>query len=552
MDRCDAVWPRPSAELEIDHEITKSPHRRSRSRIAALVSKVSVTRPLAVVALGLAVACGPKKVAVDPAIAARATLEQADANLRAGCFDCLADALKQYESVRTVPVVADAATKGAIRAAALLAMRERELGTTDSGYLERARDLASASPIIKADVAPLLDIVELLPWRAGAGRSGQPDSSLGVFTNRGERTETVRALAGRDELSAYVWISYACASGAALSMRNGELRAPVAAFVQVPLIAFRLLTCQSSGGTGGPQRLEDIAAAEPRFKEIAFFSGLTATSARKLDDAEARYREAYAWRATWPAVTLSLANVLVTGEDFNGALDFYEQTLVLAPMYPDALLGKLRTLTYLSKPDDAIRVADQLIGIGRYPGDAYYWKAYNELDLQRYDDAWRDVETAEKSLINGDVPKLAGIIAIDRKELEVARERLELAKRRSPSDCQALYYLHLVYAELRQWPQTAREAVAAAGCLSAAETGFRAEIEQIRVADVPEARKARQIAAREKQIASAIRMRANCWYNGAVADFNLSNKEEARELAQRITDDEQLGERARQLLDRLR
>jgi len=95
-----------------------------------------------VVALGLAVACGPKKVVVDPSIAARAALEQADANLRAGCFDCLADALKQYESVRNVAAVADTATRGAVRAAALLAMRERELGTTDNGYLERARALA--------------------------------------------------------------------------------------------------------------------------------------------------------------------------------------------------------------------------------------------------------------------------------------------------------------------------------------------------------------------------------------------------------------------------
>jgi len=38
---------------------------------------------------GLTAACGPKKVAVDPAIAGRAALAAADANLRAGCFDCL-------------------------------------------------------------------------------------------------------------------------------------------------------------------------------------------------------------------------------------------------------------------------------------------------------------------------------------------------------------------------------------------------------------------------------------------------------------------------------
>jgi len=49
-----------------------------------------MTRRLLVAALGLLAACGPKTVAVDPAIAGRATLEEADANLRAGCFECLA------------------------------------------------------------------------------------------------------------------------------------------------------------------------------------------------------------------------------------------------------------------------------------------------------------------------------------------------------------------------------------------------------------------------------------------------------------------------------
>jgi tetratricopeptide (TPR) repeat protein len=498
------------------------------------------------------VACGPKKVAVDPGIAARATLERADANLRAGCFDCLSEALRQYESARNVAVVSEAATRGAVRASILLALRERELGTTDSGYVERARQLASTSPAIQTEAGPLIEIVDVMPWRVGIARPGQPDTSLTVYLNRQERTETLRGLAGRDEVSAYVWIDYACASGAGVSLGDGGIRAPVSAFTAIPLIEFALITCRSSGGTGRPQQgIDDVLAAEPRFKEIAFFKGLVAIGSAKLDDAEARYREAYAWRETWPAATLSLANVLVTGEDFAGALDFYDRTLALAPLYPDALLGKVRTLTYLSKPEDAIAVSDQLLQIGRYPGDANYWKAYNELDLKRYDDAWRDVEAAERSLVNSDVPKLAGIIAIDRKQLDVAREKLELSRRRNAFDCQTLYYLHLVYADLRQWAETASGAVAAGGCITSAETGLRADIARIRTSDMPEARKERQIAAREKQIASGIRMRANCWYNGAVASFNLSKKDEAREFAQRVADDEQLGERARDLLARL-
>jgi hypothetical protein len=198
-----------------------------------------VTRRLGLAAvLCLGAACGPKRIAVDPSAAARATLERAAANLRAGCFECLAEALTQYESVRNVSAVAEIATRGAVRSAALLAIRERNLGTTDSGYLERARDLAATAPAIQAEVAPLLEIVDVLPWRAGAGRTGQPDSPLGIFTNREQRAESLRALAGRDELSAYVWIAYACGSGISLGMRDGELRAPVAAFTSEPLLMF--------------------------------------------------------------------------------------------------------------------------------------------------------------------------------------------------------------------------------------------------------------------------------------------------------------------------
>src|SRR5262249_39086971 len=202
----------------------------------------------------------------------------------------------------------------------------------------------------------------------------------------------------------------------------------------------------------GLPALDEAVKTEPRLKEAAFFRGLNAISARKLDEADARYREAYAWRKTWPADTLAIANVAMTAEDFQTAGQFYDETLTLAPDFPDALLGKLRALSYLSRHEDAMAVADRLIAISRYPGDAHYWKAYNELSLGRDDPAWFDIEAADRSLINSDVPKLAGIIAINRHEIDVARQKLEISKQRNPNDCQTLYHLHLVLADQRKWP----------------------------------------------------------------------------------------------------
>lgn len=505
-------------------------------------------RRLAIVSLGLLAACGPKKAAtIDPAIAARETLAMADANLRAGCFDCLVDALKQYESVKTVSAVSGAAAAGAVRASALLGMRERELGTTDNGYLEHARELLGAVPEMTADAEPLLQVIGAVPWRAGAGRLGTIDSiGTGLYANRDQRMEALRATASRDEFFAYMFVAYACESGAGLRLGNNDMRAAVGTMIDAPLVAYRLAICPTSG----VERLDEVVKSEPRYKEAAFYRGLNATSARKLDDADAHYREAYEWRKTWPAATLAIANISMSAEEFDEARKFYDETLALAPDFPDALLGRLRALTYLSKSEDALAVADRLLAINRYPGDANYWKAYNELDLERLDAAWTDAQAAEKLLINSDAPKLSGIIAIDRKQYDVARVKLETSRQRNSMDCTTLYYLTLVQAELKMWTDAARMAVSAAGCLSASEVGLRAEIENIRAdAKLPDARKARMIAGRERQVGNAIRMRASCWFNGAVASYNLGRKDDAKEMAQKIADDEQFGDRAKQLLD---
>jgi tetratricopeptide (TPR) repeat protein len=498
-----------------------------------------------------AAACAPKRPApVDPTITARATLADADALVRVGCFDCLTGALQQYESVRAVPAVGAAATAGAVRAAGLLALRERELGTTDSGYLERARELAAASDDLRQEVAPLLDVIGMMLWRAGAGRSGAPDQPLTIYQNRARRSEALRSMASRDELSAYVYFAYACETSPGRS-ETADLIAPideVRPMSDLPLLAFRRAICLGID----KEAVEALMRREPRFAELSLFRGLVASAERKLDDADARYREAYAWRSTWPAATLLIANVAMTGEEFPAALEFYEKTLTLAPSYPDALLGKLRALYYLARYEDALAVADELLALRRYPGDAYYWRAASELQMNRLAAAWEDVEAADKAMVNSDVPKLAGVIELRRREPETARQKLETARQRNPSDCEAGYYLHLALADLTRWSALVDVAVGTAGCLDDAEASARQELERIIASTLPEARKARQLTRRQQQIASAVRMRATCWFNAAVANFNLSKPDEARRYAEKVADDEQFGERARELEARMR
>jgi tetratricopeptide (TPR) repeat protein len=507
-----------------------------------------MTRRLLIVALGLLAACGPKKVAVDPAIAGRATLEEADANLRAGCFDCLAEALKQYESVRAIPVLADLANTGALRAAGLLALRERELGTTDSGYLDRARQLAGSSPALQSQLATIADLVTSVPWRIAPGPAPTLAAMTAMSANRTGQLDVLRQTADGDELSAYFYIAAACDTGVGLRMGNREMRAAVGAMADVPLVAYRLALCPTSG-LGA---LDDIVAKEPRYKETVFYKAQIAVRTQKLDEGDARYRDAYAWRSSWPAATMAIADVAMTGEDFAGAVDFYERTLTLAPRNADATLGKLRALSYAARHQEALDTADELLARKEYPGDAYYWRAFNELNMERYDPAWTDIELADGLLVNDQVPKLAGIIAINRKEYEVARRKLETAQQRNPMDCQTGYFLHLVLTELRDWERAVRFAQGASKCFDSEIAATRDDIARIQASDRPEAKKARLIAGRQQRIATDTRMRANCWYNAAAASYNLSRKDDAKAFAERVVDDEQLGERAKELLARLR
>jgi hypothetical protein len=76
-----------------------------------------------------ACASAPKPPAVAPGLTPTERMAAADALVRAGCFDCLLAAFREYDALRSVSTVGAAASGGATRTAALLAIRERDLGT---------------------------------------------------------------------------------------------------------------------------------------------------------------------------------------------------------------------------------------------------------------------------------------------------------------------------------------------------------------------------------------------------------------------------------------
>jgi tetratricopeptide (TPR) repeat protein len=239
-------------------------------------------------------------------------------------------------------------------------------------------------------------------------------------------------------------------------------------------------------------------------------------------------------------------------EEPDRAFDYYDRTLALAPGVPDALIGRVRSLSLLGRHDEAIAASDAMLGATArmLPGEAYYWRAWNDLQLGRVDEAWSDIEAATPLWVNSEVSKLGGLVAYRRGDLETAAGRFETARQLTPGDCGSAYYLGIVHADRREWPSMADAFAAAADCLEAAEAALQRDVGTLRTAPATE-RTARRLASRENQLVETERQLATSWFNAAVAFFNMSRGDEARLYAGKAAGDAQYAERARELIDRL-
>jgi len=249
-----------------------------------------------------------------PPVDVSARLTEADGLVEAGCFDCLRDALSKYQAIRGLagaPAAGiDEATAGAVRAAGLLAIRQRELGMIDDGYLAVAKDLL-AQRSCGADgcqgVSQVLDIVDLLPTRSAGVIMRVPGSDAEVerlqqyVRNRPAWLARLRDAAGQDALTAYAWLAFICGTADGIRMRLDDVLAPVGAMKDLPLLLFKQAGCFGLDRT----KLEAVMTRDPRFIEVTFLLGQLTGGQRLLDEAEAFYEQAYAWHPRWPILTLS-------------------------------------------------------------------------------------------------------------------------------------------------------------------------------------------------------------------------------------------------------
>jgi tetratricopeptide (TPR) repeat protein len=516
---------------------------------------MSLARAAVVFSLCASVACSTHtRPALNPDAFRR--LDSADALARVGCLNCLEEAFVAYEAVRNsddlpTPLRTRAATSS-IQTALRLALRERELGVHDNGYLQQARALIAG----RSDLDPGLDtfvaILETIPGQATrVGRAGADLAAIERFrmvrANRLEWLDLLRARADKDPFAASLWIAFSCAYSPQAERQPGMFLAALPSLHDTPSVTYALATC----GSIDDARLAELLRQEPRFKEVEFWIGTRELAAQHLDEAQTHLMMAFEWHPRWPSAALALADIAMTAEDLTGALRLYDSALQLLPDLPDAVVGRVRALSYLGRYADALAAADDLIRIQWFPGEAAYWRAWNEMRLGRIDDAWTDVQQAERLWVNAEVSKLAGTIAAERGELVIARARFQTARRLNAMDCETQLRLGLVEADQRDWMPAAEVFAASGSCLEGEKADLTRQIESLEKAGGAPERTIRQTASRRRQLAKAERMQAQAWFNAAAADFNVSRRTQAREYAQKVQDDPEFGARARELISRL-
>ena len=409
--------------------------------------------------LGLVSACAPVR---PPLTTPDITIDEADARLREGCYDCLLDARERYRALnegRSWPTI----VRRLFEVELLIAMRERELGLDPREALNSATALAGT---LDATIQPerYLTAVESLPHQ----RHGWPRSELAAFRQaRGmtpgrakEEAEWVRQGPLTGPLAPYLATSLECshppAPPAAPAAAPAALDPPPQAEAPPPILRYRVATCAAARRPA----LEALREAVPEFLEASFYLGQVAVATIAeggTGDPHALVSEVLTRFPGSPAMTFLGATLQHAVADWERAIELYDRTLALKPVHEDALAGRTISLTELGRHQEAIDAATRMIHLELDNLDqALYWRAWNHHARGSLEEARADIDAARRRRRSEEILTLAGIIEHDQDDLDVAAIDLREARRRAQgSNCRADWYLGSVLVKQRHWKDAA-------------------------------------------------------------------------------------------------
>ena len=411
-----------------------------------------------------------------------------EALVQRGCYDCLQQAhqaaLAAGDRIRI------------FETALLLVARAKELGLPFSAWLYHA--LAAAPP--GADWSDYLAIVQAL--RTDPLADDRDVVLLDTLKNRASadrvaawRTDLTEG-AGSPLLRTYLELSLICQY--VVEDRNVTIAAAVQRFHDVPLIEYRAGACNA---TQAPH-LHAVRETVPEFADVDFPLGRYAADIPQQPDQEEALRRFTAARAAFPqspAILASLAALRRDREEWTEALEAYDAALTLVPTHRDALLGRVVTLSHLSRHEDAVAAATRIIELGSwFTGEAYYWRAWNEYHLARIDEARADTDRAKGLMHNASVLVLSGMIEWHEHRFDESEAELQDALTLDAGQCEAAFLLGSVRAEQRQWVSGAAAFELAQRCYDLSVTLRRETIARITAGPGTDEGKARLIARQQR------------------------------------------------------
>ena len=477
-------------------------------------------RRFALVTVALSLGCGARPAPiVAPRVAPdvlAARLAEADRLASRGCYLCLKEAAASYGALLAETDDQAVATK-ALENNLMLALREVELRMPDSGAYEAARQLQDH---VGSNYVPYFTVIEKLrPAETPILVRGEPFLIKQEFAERVALVKELETSATASPMRAHFFLMLILQT---LQFRDikEQVDAVVAAHPQDLGLQYRMLAFQP---TYSAERARDLIGKETGFGEVHLLIGQRAVLNGNLP---VGYRELTRARELLPdsaSVALSLANVTFSYARYAEALKLFDEILanpVAVGLEPQAEFGRAKSLSYLQRYDEAIAQLTEVMQSDprSSPGEKYYWRGWNQLQLAQAQLAYNDAKAGLDAMRNDAIYRLAGMASFGLNRPDEARTFFEEALKMNTADCDSERYLGLLDAAERSWQPAVARFSAAASCYEVILSRLRAELAEYEK-DIT-GLSSGLIAAKRGEIRDADALRAQSVQNAAAATRN--------------------------------
>ena len=392
---------------------------------------------LVVAALVIAAGCAARGPVPAPAVASAPRVDDLTALIEQGCYRCLERAYEQAQ--------ARGAAQHVFESAVLLVLRSKELGLPFDEWRAKAR---AAAPEGTAAALYLAIADAIPPDRLSEERYTQFE--LGFRQPRGsvpDWREELRGGPASEVFRSYLDLALLCAFGRVgenAQSYTGDFDPVTAA----PLYQYAVGICDASKAP----RLQAMRTAHADFVDADYALGRFLIEDPTSADHEGGLRRLQSAGAAFPrspAIAVRIGNTYRGWEEWPAALEAYDAALALSPKHPDAMIGRTVALSQLGRAQEAIATSTTVIDGGQWMvGEAYYWRAWNQLRLGNLPMAREDADRARTQMANARVFVLSGVIEWRMRRLETAERDFQQAVTIDFGECEGAFDLGIVRDEM--------------------------------------------------------------------------------------------------------